>query len=111
MDTRRYYKNIFLWFVPAILLLITLLPIALPWIYTLVLEIVVSLAAILIAYLHFTEKPRYYIPWGIVFIIIALIYNPIVHLSIIMGIAVPLSLVVALIFILNWWFVYRTTRF
>lgn len=107
MDEKRYFKNVFLWIVPAVLLLISLLPINLTALFPLVLQIVVSLAAIFIAYLLFTEKPKYYIIWGIVFVLIVLIYNPLIHLSVIMGIAVPLSLITAVIFVTNWWFVFR----
>jgi hypothetical protein len=108
VEIKRYYRNIFLWLVPVILLLITLFPLSLSSIYYLILQIIVSLAAILIAYFLFTERPRYYIAWGIAFILIALIYNPIVHLSIIMGIEVSLNLITAIIFFTNWWFVCRT---
>src|SRR4029079_13747022 len=97
VEVIRYVKNGFLWIVPAVLLLISLLPINLTAFFPIVLQIVVSLAAIVIAYLLFTEKPRYYIIWGIVFIFIVLIYNPLIHLSVIMGIEVPLSLIAAII--------------
>lgn len=106
MDTKRYYKNVFLWMVPAVLLLITLLPVALPAVYSLILQVVVTIAAILIAYLLLTEKPKYYIVWGIIFILIVLIYNPLVHVNVTWGV-VPINLITAIIFILNWWFVYR----
>jgi hypothetical protein len=107
MDIGKYHKNIIVWIVPVILLLITLLPVALPWVYSLLLQIIVSLAAILIAYLHFSEKPKYYIPWGIVFIIILFIYNPLIHLNITMGIKVPLNLITAILFCANWFFIFR----
>lgn len=107
MDIRKYHKNTILWIIPVILLLITLLPVTLPWVYSLFLQIIVSLAAILIAYLHFSEKPKYYIPWGIVFIIILFIYNPLIHLSITMGVKIPLNLITAILFCTNWFFVYR----
>lgn len=97
-----------IWFVPAVMLLLTLLPLSFPGIYVLALEIVVALAAIYIAYLLFTRKPRYYLPWGIAFIVVALVFNPIIKLSVLMGIAIPLSLITAIIFLANWWFVFRT---
>lgn len=107
MDMKRYYKNIFLWIIPAIMLLLTLVPIGLPAVYTLILQIVVSVTALLIAYLLFTERPRYYVIWGIIFVIILLIYNPLIHLSVTMGVAVPLNLITAILYITNWWFVFR----
>lgn len=104
----KYIRNIFLWIVPAVMLLITVIPIAFPYLYGLLLQIVVSLTAAIIAYLLFTEKPKYFIIWGIVFVLIVLIYNPIIHLSMIMGVEIPLNLITAIIFLANWWFVFRT---
>lgn len=107
MDTKQYFKNIFLWIVPAILLLLTLLPIPLPLLYGLLLEIVVSLAALYITYLLCTEKPKYYVVWAIIFILIFFIYNPIVKIPLIVNIALPLNLITALLFLANWFFVFR----
>lgn len=107
METKKYFRNIFLWIVPAVLLLLTLLPIPLPLFYGLLLQIVVSLAALYIAYLLFTEKPQYYLIWGIVFIFIVLIYNPLIKISIMMGMDVPLNLITALLFLANWFFVFK----
>lgn len=104
----RYINNIFLWLVPVVMLLLSLLPMNYPVIFPLVLEIIVSLAAAVITYLLFTQKPKYYIIWAIAFIVIVLIYNPLIRLSVIMGIDIPLALITAIIFITNWWFVFRT---
>lgn len=96
------------WFLPVILLLLSLLPIAWPaLLFPLVLQIVVSLAAAYIVYLLFTLKPAYYMIWGIVFILFVMIYNPIITVSAFSGILLPLALVTAIIWFANWWFVFR----
>lgn len=97
------------WFLPVIFLLLSLLPIAWPaLLFPLLLQIVVSLAAAYIVYLLFTLKPTYYMIWGIVFILFVMIYNPIITVSAFSGILLPLALVTAIIFIANWWFVFRS---
>jgi len=96
------------WFLPVILLLLSLLPIAWPaLLFPLVLQIVVSIAAAYIVFLLFTAKPPYYMIWGIVFILFVLIYNPIITVSAFSGILLPLALVTAIIWLANWWFVFR----
>lgn len=96
------------WFLPIILLLISLLPINWPaLLFPLLLQIVVSIAAAYIVYLLFTTKPPYYMIWGIVFILFVMIYNPIITVSAFSGILLPLALVTAIIWFANWWFVFR----
>jgi hypothetical protein len=102
------FKHMLVWFVPAALLILSLFPVYLTIFFPLVLQIIVSLAAAYISYLLFIEKPRYYLFWGIAFIIIVLIFNPIIHLSVMMGFDIPLALVAAIIFLTNWWFVFKT---
>lgn len=104
---KRYLKNILIWVLPTIFLLLSLIPMAYPVFFPLILQIVVTVCAIIITYLLFTEKPRYYIFWGIAFIIIICIFNPIVHFNVTMGFDIPLALIAALIFMANWWFVFR----
>lgn len=103
-------KSILIWIVPAVVLLLTLFPLELTVYYPLLLQIVVSLTAAYIAYLLFVEKPKYYLAWGIAFIVVVLIYNPIIRLSIVMEGEVPLALVTAILYLTNWWFVFRSNR-
>jgi len=100
-------RDVVLWGVPTALLLVTLLPIGVSPLFGMLLQIVVSIAAAVIAYLLFTQKPKYYIIWGVVFIFIVFIFNPIIKVAIFMNMAIPLALVAAVIFITNWWFVFR----
>lgn len=100
--------TLLVWILPVVLLLLSLLPIAWPaLLFPLVLQIVVSLAAAYIVYLLFTLKPAYYMIWGIAFILFVLIYNPIITVSAFSGILLPLALVTAIIWLANWWFVFR----
>ena len=101
-------KHVLLWFVPAALLLLSLFPIPLTIFFPIILQIIVSVAAAYITYLLFMEKPAYYVFWAMAFIFIVLIFNPIIHLSVMMGFDIPLALVAAIIFLTNWWFVFRT---
>lgn len=103
-------KSILIWIVPAVVLLLTLFPLELTVYYPLLLQIVVSLTAAYIAYLLFTQKPRFYLAWGIAFIIVVLVYNPIVRLSIVMEGEIPLALVTAILYLTNWWFVFRSNQ-
>jgi hypothetical protein len=102
-------RDLLLWALPTVMLLIALLPIALPAFFGMLLQIVVSIAAAVIAYLLFTQKPKYYIIWGIVFIFFVLIFNPVIKLAVLTNMAIPLALIAAAIFIANWWFVFRKT--
>jgi hypothetical protein len=96
------------WILPVVLLLLSLAPIAWPpLLFPLVLQIVVSVAAAYIVYLLFTQRPPYYMIWGIVFILFVLIYNPIITVAAFSGILLPLALVSAIIWILNWFIVFR----
>lgn len=108
MPFKGTFKNILLWFVPAVMLLLTLFPIVLTVYYPLLLQIVVSVTAAYIAYLLFLEKPKYYLAWGIAFILVVLVYNPIVRLSIVTEGEIPLALVTAILYLTNWWFVFRS---
>lgn len=103
-------QDILIWFVPAVILLLTLFPLELTVYYPLLLQITVSLTAAYIAYLLFMQKPKYYLFWGIAFIVVVLIYNPIVRLSIVMEGEVPLALVTATLYLTNWWFVFRSNK-
>lgn len=97
-----------IWIVPVIFLLLSLAPI--PWpplLFPLILQIWVSVAAAYIVYLLFTQRPPYYVIWAIVFILFVLIYNPIITVSAFSGILLPLALVTAIIWILNWFIVFR----
>jgi len=97
------------WFLPVIFLLVSLIPISWPaLLFPLLLQIVVSVAAAYIVYLLFTLKPPYYMLWAIPFILFVLIYNPIITVSAMPGILLPLALVTAIIWIANWFFVFRT---
>jgi hypothetical protein len=107
MEMQRYFKNILVWIIPTILLLVSLAPVPLTVFYPFILKIIVSLAAIIITYLLFTEKPKYYLAWGIVFILIIFIFNPIIQINISMGVDIPLALIAAIIFMANWFFVFR----
>lgn len=107
---RGTFKNIFLWLVPAIMLLLTLFALGLSVYYPLLLQIIVSLTAAYIAYLLFVEKPKYYVFWGIAFIVVVLVYNPIIRLSIVMEGEIPLALVTAILYLTNWWFVFRSNK-
>lgn len=107
MEMKRYFKNILIWLLPTIFLLLALIPMQYPVFFPLILQIVVTVCAIVIAYFLFTEKPPYYLPWGIAFIIIICLFNPIVHFNVTMGFEIPLALIAAIIFIANWWFVFR----
>jgi hypothetical protein len=107
MDIKRHFHNILVWIIPTILLLVSLAPLPLTVFYPLILKIVVSLCALIIAYLLFTEKPKYYMAWGIVFVLIVFIFNPIIQINITMGVDIPLALITAIIFIANWFFVFR----
>lgn len=102
----RYINDILIWILPAVLLLVSMIPYEMPVFFPLILEIVVSITAAIIIYLLFTRKPKYFIFWGIAFILILLIFNPLLRLSIISGV-VPLALIAAIIFLTNWWFVFR----
>lgn len=96
------------WFLPVIFLLLSLIPIAWPaLIMPLLLQIVVSVASAFIVYFLFTQKPPYYMIWAIVFILFVMIYNPIITVSAFSSILLPLQLITAIIFIANWWFVFR----
>jgi hypothetical protein len=96
------------WFLPALLLLVAILPVPLPAFYGLFLQIVVALAAAFIAYLLFTQRPAYYMVWGIVFVFLVLIYNPIVKIPVVSDFPLLLSIITALVFLSNWWLVFRT---
>lgn len=110
MNQSGMVKAILIWIVPAVVLLLTLFPLELTVYYPLLLQIVVSLTAAYIAYLLFVQKPTYYLFWGIAFVIVVLIYNPIVRLSILMEGEVPLALVTATLYLTNWWFVFRSNK-
>jgi hypothetical protein len=105
---KKHIKNFLIWFFPAVMLLIASLPLSIPFPFIFILQIVVTVCAIVIAYFLFTQKPQYYLPWAIVFIVIALVYNPIIHFNITMGISLPMHLLVAILFIANWWFVFKS---
>jgi hypothetical protein len=107
MEMQRYFKNILVWIIPTVLLIVSMIPVPLTVFYPFILKIVVSLTAIIITYLLFTEKPKYYLAWGIVFILIIFIFNPIVQINITMGIDIPLALITAVIYMANWFFVFR----
>jgi hypothetical protein len=107
MAIQRYFRNILVWIIPTVLLLVSMIPVPLTVFYPLLLKIIVTLAAIIITYLLFTEKPKYYLVWGIVFILIIFIFNPIIQINITMGIDIPLALITAIIFMANWFFVFR----
>lgn len=104
---KAYTREIVLWFLPAVMLIISLFPIDLPAIYGLLVQIIVSLTAAIIAYLLFTKKPQYFIIWGIVFVLIVLIYNPFIKIAVFSNSIIPISLITAIIFIANWWFVFH----
>lgn len=110
LTSKGNFPSILLWFLPAVVLLLTLFPLNLTIYYPLLLQIVVSLTAAYIAYLLFVEKPRHYLFWGIAFIVVVLVYNPIVRLSIVMEGEIPLALVTAVLYLANWWFVFRSKR-
>lgn len=111
MKIQKHARNPFIWVVPAILLLFGLFPMVVTGLYGLygtVLQIVVFVTALFIACLHFIKKPsQYYITWGIIFLVIAVLYNPLMKMGILMTFIVPLNLITALIFIVNWLFVFQ----
>lgn len=95
------------WVVPVVLLLISLVPMLLPFPFPLILQIWVSIAAAFIAYLLFTRRPPYYIVWGIVFILFVLIFNPIIKFAAFSYLMLPIALITAIIWIANWFVVFR----
>ncbi len=106
-NLNRTPKHMLLWFVPAIVLLLSLLPVIFPYVAILLLQIIVSVAAAYISYLHFIEKPKNYLIWAIAFIVVVLVFNPIIQFSVMMNYGIPVALVSAILFLTNWWFVYR----
>lgn len=107
MINLKSFKYALLWVVPAIFLLISLMPVLMPYVFVILLQIIVSLSAAYISYLLFTEKPKYYLIWTIAFILVVLMFNPIMQLNVMMGI-IPLALVTAVLFLANWWFVFKS---
>lgn len=103
----KSFKHPLLCVVPAIFLLVSLMPVLMPYVFVILLQIIVSLSAAYISYLLFIEKPKYYLIWVIAFILVVLMFNPIMQLNVIMGI-IPLALVAAVLFLANWWFVFKT---
>lgn len=110
MENNKKFNNILLWGIPTAFLLSTFLPITFPSIYFVVLKVIVSLAALVITYLLFTQKPRYYIIWMIAFLLIAFVFNPIIPLKALMGDTIHFALDAAIVFMLNWWFAFRSTN-
>jgi hypothetical protein len=107
IEILKQLRKGWLWVVPAVLLLLALLPVLHSYWYVLLLKCIVTLAAAYIAYILFTEKQKDYLIWGIVFIVIAVLYNPIITVFILKRLWVPLTLVVAMAFIANWYLVFR----
>lgn len=114
MNLKKYSRNPLIWMVPAILLLFGLFPMVvtgLYGIYGVVLQIVVCLTSLFIVYLLFVEKPtQYYATWGAIFLVIAVLYNPLIKMGFLMTFIVPFNLITAIIFIVNWVVVFQVKK-
>ena len=114
MNLKKYSRNPLIWIIPAILLLFGLFPMVVTGLYGLygvVLQIVVCLASLFIAYLLFVGKPtQYYVTWGVIFLVIAVLYNPLIKMGILMTFIVPFNLITAIIFIVNWLVVFQAKK-
>lgn len=110
MDIVKNLRKGWLWIVPAALLLIAVVPLFVTTFYLLLLQIVVTLAAAYIAYILFTEKPKGYLIWGLIFIAIAIIYNPIIKVFLLMTFGALLHFLTALLFVANWYLVFKLKK-
>ena len=94
------------WLAPAVLLVLSLIGLAIPHL-GLIVGVIVSVAALFISYLHLVQKPAYYLAWLLAFVVLFLIYNPIFSIAFFNTLGLPLNLIAAIIFIANWYLVFK----
>ncbi len=86
-----------LWFVPAAMLLIALAP--LPYGYYTLLRLVVCVSAGTVAYLSWPKHAA----WSVGFIVVALLFNPLIIVALDRGTWAPIDVGVAILYAAHWW--------
>jgi hypothetical protein len=93
-----------LWLIPAAMLLAALLH--LPYGYYALLRLVVCVSAAIIAYKSWPKHQT----WAIAFVLVALLFNPLVIVSFDRETWAPIDVAVAAMFLSHWWFVGRQAK-
>lgn len=93
---KEYYL---VWGIPTLLLLLT--PFSWPYGYYTFLRIALTISAALICYWHMTNPQKKYVLWGIIFGLLALLYNPVIPVHLLKQTWFPINIATALIYIGN----------
>ncbi len=84
------------WYVPIGMLILAIFP--LPYGYFMLLRLVVTVAAAYVAYENFSKNTQ---NWGVVFVFIALLFNPFYTIHLDKTLWTAIDLVVAVLFFIN----------